>query len=67
MPEINHPPGPNPLGPEFELETLVTKLAPLYKERSVLQGELGRVTARLEKINAEIGEMEDRLRPRGTH
>lgn len=67
MPDLTHPPVPNPPGPDSELESLVTKLAPLYKERTVLQGELGRVTARLEKINAEIAEMEGRLRPRETH
>lgn len=50
-------------GTPENLEALVTKLAPLYKERGVLQGELQRVTQRLEKINAEIAHLEAQLRP----
>lgn len=53
--------------PDPDLEALVTKLAPLYKERGVLQAELQRVNTRLEKLKTEIAELENRLRPQTAH
>lgn len=44
------------------LEQLVTKLAPLYKERNIAQAELQKLTLRLEKLNDEITGLEARLR-----
>lgn len=48
-------------GPE-QLEQLVTKLAPLYKERNIAQAELQKLTLRLEKLTEEIVGLEARLR-----
>lgn len=44
-----------------QLEPIVTRLAPLYKERTIAQAELQKLTLRLEKLNEEIVGLEQRL------
>lgn len=48
-------------GPE-QLEQLVTRLAPLYKERNIAQAELQKLKLRLDKLTEEIAGLEARLR-----
>lgn len=49
-------------GSPESLEQLVTRLAPLYRERNIAQAELQKLTQRLEKLTAEINGLETRLR-----
>lgn len=78
MARSDFPPAPGaggPAGPEAappgadgeSLEALVTRLAPLYKERGVLQAELQKVQARLDRVRQEIAALEARLRVSTTH
>lgn len=61
------PGAPGPAGTEESLEALVTRLAPLYKERGVLQAELQKVQARLDRVRQEIAALEARLRLSSPH
>lgn len=62
------PPGPpGALAGDESLETLVSRLAPLYKERGVLQAELQKVQTRLERVRQEIAALEAQLRAPHAH
>ena len=53
--------------PPAGLEAIVTRLAPLYRERTALQSEQLKISSRLEKLSREIAELESQLRNPGLH
>ncbi len=68
LPGADSPPiDPATLSPPAALEALVTRLAPLYRERAALQNELQKTNARLEKISRDIAELEGQLRNPDLH
>lgn len=56
---------PAPAPPET-LEEVVSRLAPLYKERSAIQVEIAKLQDRLESINRQVDELQQRLRELST-
>jgi len=55
-----------PTAPET-LEEVVSRLAPLYKERSVIQAEISKLQDRLDFINRQVDELQNRLKELSVH
>jgi len=45
----------------------VSRLAPLYKERSVIQAEISKLQDRLDFINRQVDELQNRLKELSVH